>query len=285
MKIIVTGGSGLIGRNLIESLLKLNHKIYNVGRTEVANCENIFVDFSKDWDISLLPNDVDVIIHLAQSKHFRDFPNFAIETYNINTLSTLKLLDFAKNSKINKFIYASSAGIYGTGTEVGFNETEPIIYNDKLGFYLATKHNSETIIDNYFNLLNVTVLRFFFVYGKGQDKSMLIPRLIENVKAGNSIYLQGNEGIKINPTYVEDAVTSIIKSIELASSNKINVAGPDVLSLKDITDIISSRLNKKAVIVNQDAEANNIIGDIEKMKKLLITPNHRFIDSISNLID
>jgi len=236
LKCLITGATGLIGKKVLQQLRE-NYEVFvllhNESQNNILNnsVNYIIHDLAGPIDPNRLPEKMDIIIHLAQSEHFRDFPEKAVEVFNVNTLSTLHLLDYAGNSGVKKFIYASSGGIYGTG-EHGFKEDEHIIASGDLGFYLGTKLCSEVILKNYSALMDIVILRFFFVYGPGQRKSMLIPRLVESVKNKKSISLQGNDGIKINPTHVDDAAMAVVKALSLNGSYQINVAGPVVYALR-----------------------------------------------------
>ena len=287
-RILITGASGLIGSHLLEQLNEEIFDIYILGRTSPTWSKKVnFInaDFSKDWELEILPSKMDVIIHLAQSENFREFPEKAGEVFYVNTLSSLKLADYANRAGVKHFIYASSAGIYGSGGD-GFNEEQEIIYKNELGFYLATKHCSEVLLENYELQFNVIILRFFFVYGKNQRKSMLIPRLVGFVRNGEPILLQGKEGIKINPTHVSDAVNAIMKSLNLEGSHKINVAGPEILTLKDIGLKIGKKLNKKPIFKeDNNAVPNNIIGTIDKMCRLLEPPSVFFAHGVESVIE
>ncbi len=283
-KIIVTGCTGLIGNELMRQLDQHGgFEATGLGRKTNAKNSILKVDLAEDWDFNSLPEKADVIIHLAQSEKFRDFPESSEEVFRVNTLSTLKLLEYARKSGAKKFIYASSGGIYGNSNK-GFDEKEPVVANKDLGFYLSTKFCSEILVESYSKLFNTIILRFFFVYGKDQRKSMLIPRLVENIRNGNPITLQGENGITINPIHVSDSAKAIIKAIGLSSNHKINVAGAEELSLKEICECIAGKLNKKAVYSIQNEEPKNLIGDTKKMRELLWKPGITFNEGINDLI-
>lgn len=279
-KILISGANGLVGSHLVNKLSRDKEiELILLLRSGLStpNCKSIEVDFSKDWDVSILPPGINTIIHLAQSENFRDFPNSANDIFYVNTLSTLKLADYAQKNNVEHFIYASSAGIYGNGDLSGFDENSDIVYKSDLGFYLATKHCSEVILDNYSSLLNVIMLRFFFVYGRGQKNEMLIPRLVNNVKEGNPIKLSSENGLVINPTYVGDAVDAILACLNLKRSYKINVAGPQTLSLRDIANIIGEKVGKQPVFeINLNAVSAYMVGNIAKMNELLGSPKVDF---------
>ncbi len=283
MRVLITGANGLVGNRLVKKLQQDNtNEIFTIS-SQLSGENNFNIDFKGEWNTQQLPLDIDSVIHLAQSPSFRDFPEKAKEVFYTNTLSTLKIVDWAQKNGIKKFVYASSAGIYGT-SDNAFEEETDIIYKKELGFYLGTKYCSEIILDNYNTLLNLVQLRFFFVYGKEQNKSMLIPRLVENIKAGNPIQLAGQSGIKINPIYVGDAVDAIIQAIDFEGSEKFNIAGPEVLSLKEICEFIGDALNIKPIFLQNNTKAGHVFGSIDKMSSLLHTPTIRFKEAIKEFV-
>lgn len=286
-KILITGASGLIGSNLID-ILKNDIMIYSLtrrsGSTTSDSIKTIYCDLSKPIQIDELPLDIETIIHLAQSERFREFPDGVEDVFNVNTYTTLKLLDFARKTGVKRFIYASSGGIYGYSDE-GFSEDQAIIAKKDLGFYLGSKLCSEVIVENYAPFMSVIVLRFFFVYGPKQTPHMLIPRLIQSVKEGRPITLQGQEGIRINPTYAMDAAQAILHALDINESQKINVGGPEVLTLRQVGEIIGRLVGKAPVFeVQENVKPRHIMGDITKMKTLLWEPKFSVEEGIKEIL-
>jgi nucleoside-diphosphate-sugar epimerase len=113
---------------------------------------------------------------------------------------------------------------------------------------------------------------------------MLIPRLIDNIRNGVPLRLQGASGISINPIHVSDAVRAIKASLDLTGSHKINIAGPEILSMKEIGNIIAGSIDKKLQFIYEEKEAKNLIGNITKMSDKLIKPVTKFKDGIVDLI-
>ena len=114
-KILITGASGLIGAEVLKKLGK-DCEIFVADRTITAskrqgNITYLPLDLSKSELCFDMPDNLDCVLHLAQSEKFRDFPASAIEVFNVNTYSTLLLLDHARRSGVKKFVYASSGGI------------------------------------------------------------------------------------------------------------------------------------------------------------------------------
>jgi UDP-glucose 4-epimerase len=281
---LVTGASGLIGSRLILNMDD-DWFVFGLSRGYLDGLNgdrvrHVAVDLSKSWDTGALPEQIDAVIHLAQSEHFRDFPQHAEEVCQVNTVSTLRLLDYARRAGARTFVLASSGGIYGSGDQQ-FSEEMEISSRGDLGFYLGTKLCSEVIAESYVSFMNVIILRFFFVYGPGQSRGMLIPRLVQSVMNGKPITLQGNDGIRINPTYVDDAAVAIKQSLEISGSHKVNVGGPEVLSLRDIGETIGQAVGRRPNFsVQANSDPRHLVGDIRKMSKLLGQPEVRFRDGI-----
>ena len=286
-KLLITGGNGLLGKQLIPLLLE-DYEIYSILRKKpdsiLKNVEYLYIDLSTQWNTSILPNDIDIIIHLAQSSKFRDFPSEAEDIFNVNIKSTAQLLDFARKNNIQKFVYASSGGIYGTNSNRAFNESSPITATDQLGFYLGSKLCGEVLVRNYSTLFDVITLRFFFMYGPKQHKTMLIPRLISKVRNNDSIILTGYNGIKINPINVDDAKKAVQNTLLLDGSYVFNIGGSEVYSIREIAEVIGDTFGKKPIFEIVDEKAKDLIGDITGMKNKLYIPKIDFHKGIKSFI-
>jgi nucleoside-diphosphate-sugar epimerase len=283
---VIIGASGLIGSHLIDAMTP-EWEIYAVSRSRPtgAQARNVIwhgIDMQA-FDAEALPNRVDSVIYLAQSEHFREFPERALDIFEVNTLGLLRLLDYARRGRARSFILASSGGVYGSGDE-SMNEEASIPAEGNLGFYLGSKLCSEIIALNYSRFMNVVVLRFFFVYGPRQRRSMLIPRLIDAVREGSPIQLQGQNGIRLNPTHVADAAGAIVGALELEGTYKINVAGPQILSLREICETIGNAVGRPPNYIFEAAAPRNIIGDITRMCELLLAPRVRFVDGLKTIL-
>lgn len=283
--ILITGATGLLGGHAV-TYLRESHEVHAVVRAMPAAIENDVrchtIDFNEYWSTNDLPKRVDAVIHLAQSAHFREFPEKALDIFRVNIDSTARLLDYAHQAGARHFIYASSGGIYGSGN-VAFDEDSPVVQSSQLGYYLGSKLCGEVLAKSYAALMNVIILRFFFMYGKEQKRSMLIPRLIDNVKSGQDITIQGKDGIRVNPIHVSDATKALARTLSCKQSAVFNIAGPEVLSLRQIVEIMGMQLNIKPKFEIIPGEPKDLIGNTAAMEKQLYRPEVRIKDGIQGL--
>lgn len=273
---VITGGGGLIGSHLVPSL-QADWEVHAVSRHRPSGRDDKSVvwhclDVSRDLDRRALPKRADAVIYLAQSEHFREFPERALDIFEVNTVGVLRFLDYARHAGARTFIFASSGGVYGSGN-TSMNEDVPVLSERNLGFYLGSKVCSEIVALNYSKLMNIVILRFFFVYGPGQRKTMLIPRLIDAVRRGHPVTLQGPDGIRLNPTYVADATAAVRSALHLDHESVINVAGPQILSLRELACVIGSKVGRTPVFdMRPEDPPGHLVADTEKMRQLLGSP-------------
>jgi nucleoside-diphosphate-sugar epimerase len=285
--ILVTGATGLVGSHLLP-LFGPDQEIHILSRqappeAAAGNVVHHQLDLGGEFDPAVLPERVDGVVYLAQSDHFRDFPERALDIFEVNVASPLRLLDYARRAGARAFVSASSGGVYGSG-ERGLSEDHFIPASGNLGFYLSTKLCGEILAENYAPYMNVALLRLFFAYGRGQKRSMLVPRLVDNIRAGNPINLQGRDGIRINPVHAGDAARAVRAALDLEGCARINVAGPDTVSIREIGEIIGAKVGRAPVFaVDETQVGQNLIGDIDKMSALLVAPERRFEDGVTEL--
>jgi nucleoside-diphosphate-sugar epimerase len=272
--ILVTGANGLLGRSVVAQLASMNDvcaTVHTLPEDPLPGIRYLPVDFAGNWDVEALPQKVHAIVHLAQSAHFRDVPVRALEVFQVNIASTARLLDYAWRTGAERFIYASSGGIYSREIQT-FRETSPVIQPDTLGYYLGSKVSCEALASSYARFMKIMVLRFFFIYGKGQNRTMLIPRLIDNIKSGRPITIQGKSGLRLNPIHVSDASAAVVAALGSKKSAIYNVAGPQVLSLRELCGEIEALTGETASFETLPGQPSDVVGDISMMSTHLHAP-------------
>lgn len=274
MTILITGAAGLIGRRTVE-LLAPAHDVSVVVRSpgNAPNVRTLAIDLSAPGFRHALPASADVVVHLAQSVHYRDFPAQAADIFNVNVGATAQLLEWATGAGVQHFVLASSGGVERSSPGVP-------------SYYLATKRSAELLAAAYGHRFSLTVLRFYFAYGAAQRRSMLIPRLVDNVRNGRPIALAGPDGIRLNPVHVDDAAAAVARAATAAVPGTFDIAGPEVLSLRDISTIIGRKLGRAPVFdADLSAAPADLIGDTRAMAQHLVAPSRLFESGIDELLD
>jgi UDP-glucose 4-epimerase len=261
MKVVVllTGSTGYIGQHLLRYWSKQ-------GAREVIRVDRAAgLDLSASGWTSLLPDrKVEVVIHLAQSQRYREFPAGAQDMFRVNVKSTVELLEWARSHGVRRFLLASSGSVYaprpGKLTETA--DCAPT------SMYAATKLSAEYLTQPYSAFFEIVIVRLFTVYGMGQ-RQMLIADMIERVEKGKEIRLAGGAGIYLTPVFVEDCVKalSVLAAAPLEESlNILNVAGDEVLSLGEIVAMLAAKLEKDPVIIKTDDQPGYLCGDNTRLK-------------------
>jgi nucleoside-diphosphate-sugar epimerase len=233
--ILMTGATGLLG-NRVAAIAPNNCRLISIGRNPAAglpaHVEHLSVDLADPEMWRQLPSRIDTVIHLAQSRRFREFPNGAADVFAVNTRSTALLLDHAVKSGCKEFIYASTGGVYKPGAIL--TESSQLLDFDEMQIYPASKLAAEAMLGSYARAFRVVTIRIFFMYGEGQHESMLIPRLVGSIRKGSPISLTGLDGFRFNPLYVGDAASLVWAVVDSKFSGVLNVAGPVELTLGEV---------------------------------------------------
>lgn len=221
--ILITGGAGFIGSNLSEYLLEKGFNVTVVDDLSTGKIKNIsnskLTFYKKDiLDINKIKfkKKFDIIVHLAAkaeimiSKKKEDI----YAKSNLNALQTL--LNFASQKKIKKFIFASSASIYGDTMNKKINEN---FRSDPKHFYAYTKLIGEKMIINYskINKFKYTIFRFFNIYGK--NSTAVVAKFIAQKLQNKKITIFGNGRQKRDFLHIDDLNYAILQSIKIKKSN------------------------------------------------------------------
>jgi nucleoside-diphosphate-sugar epimerase len=283
--VVLTGGTGLIGRGLIAAMAAAN-EVHCITRAPDESKDAVWHvhDLAQAGEPRGLPERADAVVYLAQSEFFRDFPKRSGDIFQVNTVGLLRLLDYARTARCRKFVYGSSGGLYGT-SERPIAETAPVATDSALGFYLVSKLCSEMLVRAYSPFFETVILRYFFVYGPGQRRSMLVPRLVDRVRAGQPIVLHGADGIRITPTYVTDAVAATVRAVGIRGSHTINVAGPDMVSMRELATIIGSAVGREPRFSWSDMPAGHLVADTGRMREVLGAPKVGFADGLQRMLE
>lgn len=288
--ILITGGAGFIGSNLSEYLFNKGYNIIvvdDLSTGKITNLSNFKVKFYKKdvLDINKInfKKKIDIIIHLAAKAEIlisKDKENIYAKS-NLNALQSL--LNFASKKKVKKFIFASSASIYGDTMNKKISEN---FSSDPKHFYAYTKLIGEKMIMNYskINKFDYTIFRFFNIYGK--KSTAVVAKFIAQKLQNKKITIFGNGKQKRDFLHVDDLNFAILKSITAKKSNNeiYNLGSGKPESIINLKKIISS--NKDHIFLdkrNDDIEIS--ISNINKIKKHLNwTPKVSFSRGIRDMM-
>ena len=112
---------------------------------------------------------------------------------------------------------------------------------------------------------------------------MLIPRLMDSVASGKPISLQGSEGIHINPVHVEDASAAVVAALDTKESATYNIAGPDVMSIRQISEAMGEHLGKAPIFEQAEGVPKDLIADISLMREQLWKPKRKLSESLKDI--
>jgi UDP-glucuronate 4-epimerase len=307
--ILVTGGAGFIGSNLIDKLLESNYKIICLDNFDSFYDESIkrkniesalgFSNFNlitgdiRDKEIlkrCFSNNDIDLVIHLAAKAGVRPSIDFPERYFDTNVMGTLQLLEVMKGVGVRRMIFASSSSIYGNNIKVPFSESD--IVDNPISPYAASKKAGELLCHTFHHLYNFEIfcLRFFTVYGPRQRPDLAIHKFTNNIINNRPIELFGDGNSSRDYTYIDDIVNGIILSItHIKGYEIINLGESNTISLIQMISTLEDLLNKNAhkiIIQSQPGDVNKTYADIEKAKKLLgYSPSVEFIDGVKKFIN
>jgi UDP-glucose 4-epimerase len=237
-RIIITGGTGFIGTHLVKKMLsnKPSSIALMANTSKLHNSQ--FIDRELDRDLlklytvdirdkktilDIFQNEkADTCIHLAAKVSVADSINNADQTMDINVKGTQNVLEACSNSKVNNFIFASSAAVYGEVTELPISENASL---RPISPYGKSKMLAEELVFHYDKLMkiqNTISLRFFNVYGRGNiNQSDVISKFAARLSKGLSPIIYGDGNHTRDFVSVDDVVDGILLSSK-ALENKDN---------------------------------------------------------------
>lgn len=199
----------------------------------------------------------------------------------VNVEQPLALLAAARQRGARHVIYASTGSIYAPSPRP-IREDAPTPAN---GFYAGSKLSAELLLKPYETLMNVVILRYFFIYGPGQQRDMLLPRLVDNVRTGRPITLAGEHGVRIQPLHARDAAQAAVDALTLKGSHVINVAGPEVLSLRAVCEMAGKAIGVEPQFeVSGSSGGGDLIADTSRMAELLRPASVRFGAGLADIL-
>lgn len=246
MNILITGGTGFIGRHLIRELIGRGYHCTCLVRAksnvrelgELDNVEIVYGDIVDKRSLRTSMQDVQVIFHLAGQVGEWGIPNRMFFAVNVD--GTRNLLEVAKERDVKHFIFCSTPGVQGKGYK---NASENMPYNPPY-IYELTKAKAEKVLLAFSEKQSspqVTIIRPDFVYGPDDLRRLPLYRAVKNKR----LLLIGDGMSFLRPTFVEDAAQGfcLLPNNPVSFGQIYNFAGPETLRVKDYFQTIAETLN------------------------------------------
>ena len=295
-KVLVTGGAGFIGSNLIDVLITQNNHVICLDNLATGHLKNIEKHFNnpnfkfiegdiRDLDTCLQASaGVDIILHQAALGSVPRSINNPMLTNDVNISGFLNMLWAAKEHKVKRFVYAASSSTYGDHPTLPKQEA---IIGNPLSPYAVTKYVNELYASVFAKTYGVETigLRYFNVFGPKQDPhgayAAVIPKFINLILKGESPTINGTGEHSRDFTYIDNVVQinqlAALTNNEHAINTVYNVACGENTNLNQLFAAIKEGLNKQGfntdVVVNYGDErmgdVKHSLASIEKAEKLL----------------
>lgn len=280
---VVSGAGGLVGRHLLPLMAEWD--VIAIVRQPGDALPWVRYHVHDLTDVSALdalPAHADAVIHLAQSRRFREFPEGAADVLAVNVAATERLARYAAQAGARHFVLTSSGGVYAPSS-AAFSEDAPLSTPQLAGWYQASKLAAEAIAHAHRGALVPVVLRPFFVYGSGQQRQMLMPRLWDTIRRNDVVQLAGPDGMYFSPTHANDAARAVLRALQLTEPATINVRGPEVVSLRTVCEMIGQQLQIKPQFMCSPSAGPSYVADAQRMERLLGVATCHFADHVASI--
>jgi UDP-glucuronate 4-epimerase len=310
MNFLVTGGAGFIGSHVCERLLRDGHSVWAFddlnnfydpqfkqrNLREIQSLAKPFEFIHGDITDSAALGEIfssvkfDQIIHLAARAGVR--PSLADPALyqRVNVEGTVNVLEAARKSGVKKIIIASSSSVYGLNSKVPFSESDPIF--SAISPYAASKLACEALGHVYHHIykMDVTMLRFFTVYGPRQRPDLAIYKFAKLILAGKPIPVFGDGSAARDYTFVSDTVDGVVAATKKDFGYEIfNLGESETVSLDKMIRLLEDALDKKAIIDRQPLQPGDVpitFANISKAtQKLGYNPKIKFEQGVKLFAD
>ena len=312
---LITGVAGFIGSNILEYLLLKNQRVIGIDNFSTGSKENLSAvtekltsdqkknftflegDIRNSSDCFRATRDAEIVLHHAALGSVPRSILDPISTHEVNTLGFLNMIDAAKETDIEKFIFASSSSVYGDSMELPKVEKNIGI---PLSPYALSKLNNEQYSSIYSKLHNFHSigLRYFNVFGKRQNPfsqySAVIPLWINAVKNNNPLMIFGDGTTSRDFCYIKNVIDANLQAALsqniLQQSEVFNIAYGETNSLNVLSNLIITLFSDNDTeldILYKDFRPGDIkdsFADISKARKMInYDPKYSLQDGLQEL--
>lgn len=265
---LLPGAAGFIGARVTEYLLEDGHQV--IGLDNLNDAYDVRL---KEWRLGRLQghpgftfHKIDIADHetltdlVAETKPFDAVINLAARAgvrpsvnnpwiyVDTNIVGTLNLLELCRHYSVPKFVMASTSSIYGA--DAPLPTPEDADSSLPLQPYAASKKAAETMCHAYHYLhdIDVTILRYFTVYGPAGRPDMVVFRFIQWIHEGRKVVVYGDGEQSRGLTYLDDIARGTISAVQPVGYEIINLGGHQVVKINDLIRILEEQLGRKAKV-------------------------------------
>jgi UDP-glucuronate 4-epimerase len=307
--VLVTGGAGFVGSHLVDSLLADGIRV-----TTLDSFDGFYSRSIKEQNIAAhrqhtrwrlveadirdaaalrdqLVGDYDVIVHLAAKAGVRPSIDDPIGYQDVNVKGTQNLLEFARERKVHRFVFASSSSVYGVNPRVPWSEEDHVL--EPISPYASTKVSGELLGHVYSHLhgIRFTALRLFTVYGPRQRPDLAIHKFATLMQAGKPIPVFGDGSTRRDYTFVGDIVSGIRAAMtyDRTRYEVINLGNNQTLSLTDMIAGLEAALGTTARIERlpeQPGDVPQTWANVDKARALLgFEPRTSYREGVKRFVE
>lgn len=306
MKVLLTGCAGFIGSRVGDALIRSGHQIVGIDTLNGSYDTRL-----KEWRLRQLPqnqgftfgrcdivdrqaleelfrkSDFDGVINLAARAGVRQSLENPWVYYETNVTGTLNLLDLCRAFGVRKFVQASTSSLYGSGARP-FQEDQPT--DCPLSPYAASKKAAETLCYAYHSLygVDVTVLRYFTVYGPAGRPDMSIFRFVQRIAEGGPVPVYGDGSQERDFTYIDDIAQGTLSALRTLGYEVINLGGDRPVAVRQVIALLEKKLGRFArveYLPQHPADVRATWANVTKARRLLAwTPTTTLEEGLENAV-
>jgi len=235
---LVVGGDGVLATALRSLCSELGIDFVFTSRSSATHSGDKFLDLNNFPDKGYFSG-FSTIIYLAQSRKYRSYPDGLGDLVQLNIIAASALASIAAQMG-SKFVYCSTGSVYPF-SDFPNSEESSIKSQGQLDGYVASKLFAEKAIERVST--DSLILRPFFIFGMSHNNQTLFPSIYKMLLDRQTINLKGVNGLKFNPISSHDAAAALLHLIANDATGVYNIAGQEVITLRDIADLIGSDLD------------------------------------------